>query len=157
YASINAITPGYLETVGLPLLRGRAITDADDEHASRVSLVNEAAARALWPKQDPIGKRWRFGASDTAGWLTRVGVVANARQNMEQEEQQLGEVLRPYAQMPPQPPTGALRTAGDPGALAATVRRTLHDRDPNLPFYDVRTLNENFRMAIWEPRLYAKL
>jgi len=59
--SFNAITPGYLATVGLPLLRGRDFTATDTREGPHSALVNDAAARLLWPGQNPIGRRWRFG------------------------------------------------------------------------------------------------
>jgi predicted permease len=155
--SVNIITPGYLEAVGLPLRRGRVFTDADDEKAPRVALINEAAAKLLWPNEDPLGKRWRFGEQDTAGWITVVGVVANVRQHVKLSETRMAEVLLPHSQNAIQALTFALRADGDPGVLAANVRRMLRHRDPNLPFYEARSLDEHLRRAVWEPRLYAQL
>jgi len=155
--SMNVITPGYLEAIGLPLERGRAFTDADDEAAPRVAIINEAAARELWPNEDALGKRWRFGARDTAGWITVVGVVANVRQHVKLPETRMAEVMTPYAQDPISGMAIAIRGSGDPGALAASVRRVLRRRDPDLAFYEVRSLAEHLRNAVWEPRLYSQL
>jgi putative ABC transport system permease protein len=153
----NVITPGYLAAVGLPLVRGRDFTEADAADAPRVSLVNEAAAHLLWPNENPIGKRWRQGARDTLGWVTVVGVVANVRQRVRAAETRVPEMLVPHAQYGNQSMTWALHANGDLGTLAANVRRTLRARDPNLPFYEVHTLDEHIRIASWESRLYAEL
>jgi putative ABC transport system permease protein len=155
--AFNTITPGYLETVGLQLMRGRDVTDADGRGGPRVALVNDIAARRLWPGQDPIGKRWRFGKDDTTGWATVVGVVANVRQHLRAKGDALGEVLVPQAQFGNQTLAWAIRSASPPAAMATAVRRLLRDRDPNLVFAEVRTLDEHVRRAVWEWRVYAQL
>jgi predicted permease len=157
HVTFNLFTPGYLDAIGLPLLRGRDFTDADVVSAPRVSLVNEAAARLLWPNEDPIGKRWRYSARDTLGWITVVGVVANVRQRLRAGEGRLAEISVPHAQAGNQSMTWALRSRGDLGSLAGAVRRVLRARDPNLPFYDAHTMDEHVLIAAWEPRLYAQL
>ena len=157
YANFNVITPGYLATVGIPVHRGRDFNESDAQDSPRVCIVNETAARELWPKADPIGKRWRFGEHDTLGWVTVVGVVGDVRQRAQSENMRVAEVMVPHAQFANQSLTWALRSSLSPGVLAGMVRRVLRERDPNLPFYEVRTLNEHIRLAIWEPRLYAQL
>jgi putative ABC transport system permease protein len=157
HAAFNSITPGYLETVGLQLLRGRDFTDADGPDAPRVALVNDIAARALWPNQDPIGKRWRFGKDDKDGWATVVGVVANVRQHVRAKGIATGEVILAQAQYGNQTLTWAVRSSGPPAALTTAVRRLLRERDPNLVFAEARTLDEHVRRAVWEPRVYAQL
>jgi predicted permease len=157
HVCFNLVTPGYLSAVGLPLLRGRDFTDADAANAPRVSLVNEAGARLLWPNEDPIGKRWRYSARDTLGWITVVGVVANVSQHLRAREGRLAEMIVPHAQAGNQSMTWALRASGDLGTLAGAVRRTLRARDPNLPFFNVHTLDEHILIAAWDSRLYAQL
>jgi putative ABC transport system permease protein len=157
HVGYNLFTPGYRETVGLSLIRGRDFTDADGADAPRVSLVNEAAARTLWPGEDPIGKRWRYAARDTLGWITVVGVVGDVRQRLRASEKLIAEVIVPHAQAGNQSMTWALRASGDLGTLAGAVRRTLRARDPNLPFFEVHTLDEHILIAAWESRLYARL
>jgi putative ABC transport system permease protein len=157
HVSFNLFTPGYLDAVGLPLLRGRDFTDGDVAGAPRVSLVNEAAARLLWPNEDPIGKRWRYSARDTSGWITVVGVVANVRQRLHASDVRLAEMIVPHAQAGNQSMTWAVRSSGDLGTLAGAVRRALRARDPNLPFFDAHSLDEHILIAAWDSRLYAQL
>jgi putative ABC transport system permease protein len=78
----HAISPGYLRALGIPLLRGRDFTDADNEHAPLVALVNEKLARQFWPHANPMGKRFMWGHPDpknTPKWITVVGVVADTK------------------------------------------------------------------------------
>jgi putative ABC transport system permease protein len=155
--AFNSITPGYLETIGLPLIKGRDFTDADGPDGPRVAIVNQIAAQRLWPNQDPIGKRWRFDKSDKKGWATVVGVVGNVRQHVRAKGMALGELLVPQAQFGNQTLTWAMRTSGPPAALATGVRRLLHERDASLVFAEVRTMDEHVRRSVWEPRIYAQL
>lgn len=75
--------PGYFQTIRLPLLRGRAITERDDAHVPGMALINERAASQYWPGEDPIGERISFEADQNILpiWLTVIGVVKNAKQS----------------------------------------------------------------------------
>jgi predicted permease len=154
--AFNVITPGYLDAVGLALVRGRDFTESDGGEGAKVALVNQAAALKLWPGEDPIGKRIRFGGPEN-DWLQVVGVTASIRQRISAREQRVAEAIVPHAQFKSQTLTWTLRTDGDPGALAGTVRSLLRARDSNLPFYNVRTLKEHVARSMWDTRLYAQL
>ena len=151
----NVITPGYLKTVGLTLLRGRDITEADGEDGARVMILNESAAKKLWPKEDALGKRLRF--DDKVEYSTVVGITADVSQHYKSSRERMAEAMVPYKQWKGQTLTWTIRTTGDPAALAPAVRALLRTRAPSLPFYNVRSLNEQFSRNMWEPRLYAQL
>lgn len=74
----QVVTPGYFETMRIPLLRGRVIADADDAKAPMVALVNESMVRKYWPNRDPLGRTIRM-LSDGSPWATVVGVVKDVR------------------------------------------------------------------------------
>ncbi|OLD98473.1 MAG: hypothetical protein AUI36_45110 [Cyanobacteria bacterium 13_1_40CM_2_61_4] len=152
----SPVAPGFFATVGIPLRHGHDFTPADRESTPLVAIVNESAARQLWPGTDPIGKRFKFGPEDRTGWRTVVGVVADVRQNA-RERRRVAQVYVPHAQHPIQSLTLVVRARGNPVALTPALRRLIQSRDPDLPFYDVHTLPEAIRLALWEPRLYAAL
>ena len=78
--NLESIHPGYFETFGIVMERGRAFTGADRQDAPRVAIVSDDVARTTWPGQDPIGKRLKMGGIDSRGsWLTVVGVAATTR------------------------------------------------------------------------------
>ncbi len=154
-AAFNVITPGYLGTVGLPVLQGRDFTEDDGRKGAHVALVNQAAARKLWPDGEPLGKRIRFGGDEE--WATVVGVIADLRQNVQAPTQRIPEILVPHTQFKNQTLTWTIRTSGDPAALAGSVRALLRSRDSNLPFYNVRSLREQIARSMWDTRLYAQL
>jgi predicted permease len=155
--SFNVITPGYLDAVGMPLRRGRDLVAGDTRDAVHVSLVNDVAARQLWPGQDAIGKRWRFGPDDARGWYTVVGVTASVPQRLGGGEDHVAEILIPATQIKAQTLTWAVRSDSPPAALVAAVRRTLRDRDANLAFADASTLREHVSRSGWQSRMYAQL
>jgi putative ABC transport system permease protein len=146
--------PGYFATIGIPIHAGRDFTSADGPDAQRVVIVNQAAARVLWPGQNPLGKRLKFSPDDSL-FKTVVGVVGDVRQRSEDER--AAAVFQPHAQNSVQTLTLVIKTSGDPAALAAPVRKLLQARDPDLPFYDSRTFAEHVGQSLWEPRIYTSL
>jgi putative ABC transport system permease protein len=148
--------PAYFRTMGIPVRKGRDFSAQDGASATPVAIVNQTAARKLWPDQDPIGRRFKFGRSDTARWTAVVGVVADVRQHIEDSKPN-AQVFVPHAQNTVQTLALVIRGQGDPGTLAAAVRRVVQSRDADLPLYDVRTMRQAAQQALWEPRIYVWL
>jgi predicted permease len=154
---VNAVSPGYFQTVGVRLLRGREFTPADRKGAPRVAIINEALARRLFPGVDPVGQRLYDGdPHDHPNDMTVVGVVGDVR------ARQLGkEPVRMYyealAQQGEFPGSLEVRAAGDPAALAAQVRRTLQEVQPDLPVMSVRTMRTTVHAALTGERMMATL
>src|SRR5262245_42450797 len=139
-AHANYVTPEYLTTVGGAVLRGRDFTQFDSETSAKVAIVNATMAERLWPGQDALGRRFKWGA-DSDFWQV-VGVARNAKYVM------LGEEPRPFfyaplAQRHASPVTLQLWTGGDPAALTPAVRDILRQLDADLPIYNVRTMEEH--------------
>jgi putative ABC transport system permease protein len=135
-------TPGYFGVMGIPLRAGRLFDDHDDANAASFVLVNEAAARRVWPAEDAVGKRIKLGPNPAnSPWLTVLGVVGNVR-HMSLDTEPLPEVYRPYAASPLVAPILVIRTSTDPeplrGALSATVRSV----NPGVSAYNVFTMQE---------------
>ena len=137
----------YFRTIDLPILRGRAFTNADDRGAPAVAVVGEQLARTLWPAEDPIGKR--LSANGEEGpWLTVVGVAREVMLGGPTEAQR-SVLYLPHRQHPDQKTLTLLaRTSGDPGRLAEGLRRTIRGMDANIPLYNVRTLAEYKRLKL---------
>jgi predicted permease len=125
--------------MGIPIRRGRNFDPKDGATAPPVAVVNETLARRLFPGQDAVGQRVRTGPSATGPWTTIVGVIGDVRHGGLEEEPQ-PELYISYLQGPPVSPFIVLRTAGDPAALAETVRAEARLIDKNLPIYDMRTM-----------------
>src|SRR5260370_242593 len=93
-AGMNAVSPAYFATTGIPIIRGRSFTEEDDERARRVAVVNERLAEELWPGRDPLGERFRY-TGDEGPWVEVVGVTKTGKDHL------LFEVPHPYSYLPP--------------------------------------------------------
>ncbi|MDP2052853.1 MAG: ABC transporter permease, partial [Acidobacteriota bacterium] len=130
----------YFEAMGIPIRRGRNFDPTDGATAPPVAVINETMAKRLFPGQDAVGQRVRTGAGATGPWTTIVGVIGDIRHGGLEEEPQ-PEFYISYLQGPPVSPFIVLRTAGDPAALAETVRAEARLIDKDLPLYDMRTMS----------------
>src|SRR5262249_15503626 len=114
----------------------------DTKESTPVAIVDENMARAYWPNADPIGKRLKRGsANNNAPWLTIVGVVANVKQYALDTDSRVA-LYTPHLQNPAGMMYVTVRTAGDPRGVAAAVTREARAMDPNVPVYDVKTLEQ---------------
>ena len=149
-ANVRAATPGYFAAVGLPLRRGRDFGVDDRPEAPKVAIVDETLARRYWPDGNAVGKRVKLG--NDGAWCEIVGVVASIR------DDDLGAdaerfVYVPQAQSRFLEMDLVVRTATEPGALAAAIRQEIHRLDPSLPFYDVHTLDQAVEASVGTRRL----
>jgi putative ABC transport system permease protein len=139
-AGYNMISPGYLQTMRIPLLRGRDFTEEDNAASRPVALVNEFMARKFWPDQDPIGKR--FSMSGPQGpFIEVVGVTKNGKY------QWIFQDVESYFFLPMEQRFNSLqvlqaRTSVPPASLAMALQKEIHALDPSLPVYDVMTMEE---------------
>ncbi len=156
YATLGVISPGYFETLGIKLLKGRTFDERDGRPGTDpVVIVNETLARIHWPGQDPIGKRFKFGdPSATNPWMMVIGVVGDVRQRSLDTPIRQGMYV-PLAQRPPRGLTVILRTATPPLALVDAARRTIRDIDRNLPVSNVFTMDRVIVRSLWQPRLFS--
>ena len=151
---LNDVSPGFFDTLRIPLTKGRSFTDLDKNQTTPVAVINEAMARHFWPDQDAIGKRFHFFGDPKL--LEVVGIVGNTVIN------QVGEDPQPLAYLPltqdyPPAATVQVRTSGDPRAVIATVRSQIQGLDPNLAITNVQTVEDVLNQGLWAPRMAAAL
>ncbi len=150
-------TPGLIESLGLPLLRGRAFSDLDGPDAEPVVIVSRSFAKRHWPGEDPLGRKVRNARTDEALWMSVVGVVGDAREFHEVED----AWYRPYAQDAGSPNAGTVtfvvRLARPSPGLAGDVRRTIQAIDPELPVYDFTTLEAAYVQTLAGSRINTVL
>jgi predicted permease len=153
--NVNVVGPGYLRTLGIPLLKGRDFTERDTETTPMVVLVNQAMAHKLWPNQDPIGARI---SSDGKTWASIQGVVGDVRQGGLSAEPE-PEVYVSYLQDPFAWPylTMLVRTSIDPMKLVATIQSAIWSVEKDLPISSVSTMEQIRSHSIAQPRLTALL
>jgi len=155
-AGYRTITPGYLETLGVPLIAGRRFTQSDDEKAAPVVVVNQSFARQFFGTESPLGKRMQLGATpeDAVPWMEIVGVVGDVRRGLATEPQ--SEMYLPYRQadglLPVFSLSIVLRTGVEPAAEASALRGALAEIDKGQPLVKVRTMEDNMKASAVQPR-----
>jgi putative ABC transport system permease protein len=153
-AAMRIVTPAYFSTMKIPLKRGRAFDDRDDEKAPEVVAINEETARRYWPGVNPLGQQLHLGvrlAEARSGMKTIVAVVGDVK-GRSLDVGAPPEVYVPYAQHQVDSLTIAVRTAADPMAFVPVARADLASLDRELPLAGVRTMDEVIGRSIAERR-----
>jgi predicted permease len=147
----SSVSPGYFETMSIPLKRGRLFTASDDERAPRVLIVDERLAQRFWKGADPIGRRmWKpdnpedltKGPGPKTRYYTVVGVVGDVRTTGLTEKAPVGTYYFPFAQNVGRGMTLVTRTAGDPASIVSAIRQQVTAMDPELPFFAVKPMQQ---------------
>jgi putative ABC transport system permease protein len=144
------VTPGYFETLGIPLLAGRAFDGSDGADTPLVVVVNEAAAARYYPGSSPVGRRVKVGGpEDDSPWLEIVGVVGST-QNRGLERDPDPEVFALHEQVGQEQNQLflLLRAESEPRALLPAVRALVAEMDPDQPVYGIQTVSEAFASSI---------
>lgn len=139
-ALAETVTPDYWRTLRVPLLKGRFFTTQDGPEAPPVAVISAQLARRVWPNQDAVGKRIQLGG-DKEPWRTVVGVAGDIRQSSF-DSGPMATSYVPFAQAPRASSALAIRTAGDPLALAPAARAAVQNIDPDQPPFDLRALQQ---------------
>jgi len=146
------VSAGYFETMKIPLVSGRLLTDADDSRSERVTVINKTMAMQYFPNENPVDRRVRITAGFNSGyWIRIVGVVGDVR-HIALSRDAVPEMYHPIAQTAVPNVTIALRTSGDPAAMAPAARATVRSADPGLPLYEVQTMDEKIAASFAQTR-----
>ena len=153
---VHWVTPSWFGTMRVPLRRGRLFTKADREGGPKVVLINEEAARKYFPGEDPIGKRVAVYQGGFHAGAEVIGVVGDVRFGT------IDSTARPdtylsYGQSRTSRMTIFVRTAGDPSALAPSVRNAVRRVAPRDPIYDIRPMTARVATASAQARFSATL
>ena len=144
FSDHRAVSPRFFETVGARLIEGRFFTEADDQHGEKVVIVDDQLARRTWPAESAIGKRIAADPGSTGSPVfaaTVIGVIHHIRQRSLLEDLS-DQVYFSERQILRNPMAYVVRTSGDPGEIAGTVRQVVTKLDPELAVSDLRPLSE---------------
>ncbi|MBZ5493542.1 MAG: ABC transporter permease [Acidobacteriia bacterium] len=157
-ADIESASPGFFKTLNIPLLRGRDFTERDDSKAPGVVIVNEAFARKYFPNEDAVGKRITPGASNSGEPPLReiIAVVGNVK-NRSLDSEVVPVYYIPSTQLNFGSMSVCLRTSNDPHSVASAVRSVVSSMDPDLPVYDIKTMEEYLASSVATQRFNAML
>src|SRR5690349_2179626 len=157
WGDLRTVRPGYFQTLGIPLRRGRLLEDQDRAGSLEVAVIDDEFVRRYWPHEDPIGKRFTFGppagATDTTlrEWIQVVGVVGHTKQEGLDAENRL-QLYLPYRQSGIAALTFAVRTAGTPEQYVNQVRRAVQSVDPKQPLSGIRPMDELISRSVGQRR-----
>lgn len=157
-ASTRSVSPGYFNTLGISILRGRDLSTADNADAPPVLVINRTAAKKFWPNGEPLHARLSFSPpdSESARWYTVVGIVNDVH------HWSLGDTPEPAIylaskQRAPRNSTVVLQAAGNPESLGPALRGLVQKLDANLSLIDEQTANTLVAKSIAEPRFNMTL
>jgi putative ABC transport system permease protein len=139
------VDENYFDTIGIPIVRGRGFREADSTDAPRVAVINEQYALHYLPNQDPIGRRFQVRERGELSWVTIVG-VAKTTKYLWLGEPPTDFLYLPYRQNPQSDMVLLTETAGDPASLVAPLRGVVQELDRTQPIFNVRTMDELYRM-----------
>jgi predicted permease len=154
----HLVAPGYFDTLGIPALAGRELTERDDAAGPKVAVINQALVRKAFGDTNPLGKVLRFGSAARPRDFEIVGVVGDAKYN------RLREAPPPTAYFSYLQALGAasfmtfqVRTSGDPGVVAAALRGKVAEVDKNIPIDRLETLAQAIDKALLFERMFSRL
>jgi predicted permease len=150
---ITAASAKYFDTMGIPILRGRSLSETDQPNTPAAVVINETMAKRFWPDADAIGKRFKFFGQTVFQQV--VGIAKDSKYNF------IGEDPTPYIYQATtqvyQPTVSLIVKAANPGAALGTLRGEIQQLDRNMPLTGVFTLNDIFDQSLWAPRMAASL
>ena len=150
------VSPGYFETMGIPLLSGRGISPQDPVQERRVIVVSESFAREQFPDEDPIGKRVRFGLDDDDPWVEIVGVVGEV-QHYDLGATSLAQAYIPFAQRPVDYVSWVIKAGVPPLGLLNEIRAAIRAVDPEQPLVRIMAGEAMISESIAMPRFRTLL
>jgi predicted permease len=144
-ADVRMVSGHYFQAMEIPIREGRQFNDDDVASKPRVAIVDDNMAQQLWPNQSPVGKRFHIGSisETTSPWITVVGVAGRINQYTLDSDSRMAYYL-PQTQYVTRAMNVVMRANSDPVALAPAVKQQLHELNPDLPLYNVSTMQQRF-------------
>jgi predicted permease len=153
--NISPITPGYFETMGIRVLRGRKLSEQDcSSSAARVAIIDETAAEQFWPNEDPIGRRFRFLVDNEP--IEVVGVVRNSKA-LTLGETPVPMMYIPFIDLPDGGITLFVHTSGSPAPVLNDVHQIVRKIDMHIPILYEKTIHDHLALALWPSWMGALL
>jgi len=147
FANYSPITPGYFQTMGIQLLRGRNFTEQDAEkNAAPVAIIDETMASEFWPNEDALGRRFRFMISKEP--IEVIGIARNSKA-VTLGETPISMVYWPLKEMTDQGITLFVHTTGAPGMMLSEIRRIVRSVDVHIPITYEKTIRQHMAIALW--------
>jgi predicted permease len=148
----NEIDPGYLGSMGIPLLQGRNFSAGDTAQAPKALMIDQFLAHKYWPRGDAIGGQIRQGIENNAKVYTVVGVVGSVKTGNLAEQNPVGQIYFPYQQNTPETVQVVVKTDRDDPGVVSAIRTAARQIDPELPIYDVKAMSARVAASVVDRR-----
>ncbi len=152
----NRIRANFFETMEMPLLAGRSLSPQDDRRAPKVAIINQTMARQFFGDENPLGRRFGFGAVDNSGDIEIVGIVTDTYYT----HLRYGippTVYLPYSQQALSQMNFEIRTTSDPLTFMSAIREAVRQVDKNLPLFEMKTQSRQIEQGLAQERAFARL
>ena len=150
------VSPHMLKTLGLSVIRGRELTDAEAIAKVPYAVINQAMARKFWPNADPIGRRFRTLNEADGGWFTIVGIAPDYRHGELDNTDPIDACAYVSFAYGAFPNTGlTIRVAGDPALISAPAREAIRASDPKMAVFQAATMKEVRERGYWQYFLFG--
>src|SRR5262245_8397092 len=154
----TGVTPHFFRTIGIALLKGRDLADAEGMSRTAIAVINETMAKTLWPDAEAIGGRFHLAGVEPVEWFTVIGIAPDIRDvGVRDDTPPLPVAYVPY-------PYGAsattglmIRTGANPSGITSAAREAIRASDPALPLFDVRTMEELRTGTFWQSRVFGEM
>jgi predicted permease len=155
-AEILRVSPDYFGVMQSSLVRGRFFSEGDETGKQDVVIVDETTAQRYWPHRDAIGRRLKLGQSASLPWMTVVGIIKDIKHDG-LDIDAIPHIYRSFYQQQGRTVNVVLRTPIDASQLEAQIRHEIHAVDPDLPVFNVKSMNEVLEVSLAPRRFSAEL
>lgn len=157
FFGFTAVTPRFLRTLNVPIVRGRDFTDAEGQTRHPVAIISEGMAERFWPDEDAVGRQFRLNDPEIADTFTIIGVIPNIRHfQVDPQERETAHAYVPYPYAPTANTGVTIRvTSGAPAAITPAVRAEIRRLDPGIPLFSIQTMAEVKRLGSWQFALFG--
>ncbi len=154
----TGVTSHWLRTHGVPILKGRDLTEAEASDSAAVAVVNESFAKKLWGAEEPVGRRFRLRGDRTNTWFSVVGLVRDFKLNDIDDKTPNDEAaFLPYLWVPTRNNGITIRVTGNPVQITSAARTAIHASDRGLPVFEVQSMDELRVNSFWQYGLFGSM
>jgi putative ABC transport system permease protein len=151
----TGVTAHWFKTLGVPIIRGRDLTEAEAADSSAVAVINQTMAKKFWPETDALQRRFRFASDSTAPWFTVVGVIADIKDDGVDQHEPTPSAYVPLRYLTSRNTALIVRVNGQPSRITRPVRSEIRASDPSLPVFEVQTVEEVRVLDFWQYKLFG--
>ncbi len=152
------VTAHWFRTLGVPILKGRDMTESEASDSAAIAVVNQSFAKKLWGAEDPIGRRFRLRADRGNTWFTVIGLTRDFKiDNIDDKTPNNEAAYLPYLWVPTRNNGITIRVSGDPAQITSAARTVIHASDRGLPVFEVETMDRLRVNSFWQYGLFGSM